>query len=140
MMNELNINRASLEDLDMLAMMNKQLIEDEQHDNPMDVEALKERMREFILGEYEAYLFKEAEVIKGYALVNQTRKPAYVRQFFITRDSRRSGIGKACFQLLAVELKAEQLDVEVMYWNEQGYKFWKALGFEERSVYLRLKK
>jgi len=138
-MSVLRINKATIEDLEMLAAMNKQLIEDERHDNPMGLEALKERMREFILGEYEAYIFKDEEVIKGYALVNQVRKPVYLRQFYICRDSRRSGIGKACFQLLLTELKIEQLDVEVMYWNEAGYKFWKSLGFEERSVYLRLK-
>jgi len=137
-MGEFKINQASLDDLDVLALMNKQLIEDEQHDNPMDVEALKIRMKEFLLGEYRAYLFKQEEVIKGYALVNYVRKPAYLRQFFLCRDSRGSGLGKACFQLLLKELKVEQLDVEVMYWNETGYKFWKSLGFEERSVYLRL--
>jgi len=36
--------------------MNKQLIEDEQHDNPMDVAALKERMNGFIHNDYDAYL------------------------------------------------------------------------------------
>jgi len=138
-MSALRINKATIEDLEMLAVMNKQLIEDERHDNPMGIEALKERMREFILGEYEAYIFKDEEVIRGYALVNQVRKPVYLRQLYICRDSRRSGIGKACFQLLLTELRVRQLDVEVMYWNEAGYKFWKSLGFEERSVYLRLK-
>lgn len=32
------------DDLDWLARMNKQLIEDEQHDNPMNVDQLKARM------------------------------------------------------------------------------------------------
>jgi len=139
-MGDLKIKKATLEDLDILAVMNKQLIEDEQHDNSMDLEALKERMKEFLLHEYEAYLFQTTGVITGYALVNQEREPVYLRQFFICRDRRRSGLGKACFQLLLTELDVEQLDVEVMYWNEMGYKFWKSLGFEERSVYLRLKK
>src|SRR5690606_13830630 len=104
----------------------------------MDIDALKDRMKEFIHSEYVAYLFQSTGVIKGYALVNQVRKPVYLRQFFICRDSRGSGIGKACFQLLLRELKVGKIDVEVMYWNEVGYYFWKSLGFKERSVYLRL--
>jgi hypothetical protein len=40
----------------ILDVMNKQLIEDEQHDNPMDVAALKERMNGFIHNDYDAYL------------------------------------------------------------------------------------
>lgn len=137
-MSNIKINIASLDDVAVLAEMNIQLIEDEHHDNPMQLDSLVQRMKEFLLGEYNAYLFTEDESIIGYALVNKTKTPEYLRQFFIARDNRRSGRGKACFQLLLAELKVSQLDVEVMVWNEGGYRFWKSLGFEERSVYLRL--
>jgi hypothetical protein len=47
-MNSLTIRACSFEDVDHLATMNKQLIEDEQHDNKMNAEQLKERMRAFM--------------------------------------------------------------------------------------------
>lgn len=45
------------EDLSLLAVMNKQLIEDEQHDNPMSAEELKDRMKTFLATDYSAYFF-----------------------------------------------------------------------------------
>ncbi|MBP3965137.1 hypothetical protein [Paenibacillus lignilyticus] len=37
-MSDLSIQRCSTEDLELLAIMNKQLIEDEKHDNTMNIE------------------------------------------------------------------------------------------------------
>ena len=67
-------------DLDILALLNKQLIEDEKHDNKMDMEQLKERMRLFINTDYKAYLFKNNEAVIGYALANTAKEPLYLRQ------------------------------------------------------------
>jgi hypothetical protein len=39
----------------LLAELSKQLIEDEQHDNAMTVEELKERMHLFLQADYKAY-------------------------------------------------------------------------------------
>ncbi|GGD82037.1 GNAT family N-acetyltransferase [Paenibacillus nasutitermitis] len=137
-MNELCIQTCSNEDLDLLAVLNKQLIEDEQYDNQMNMEQLKERMQGFINTDYNAYLFKEKNEIKGYALINHAREPLYLRQFFICRDSRRQGYGKTAFTKLIDLLGTHQIDIEVMSWNERGHQFWKSLGFNERSVYMRL--
>lgn len=54
-MNELSIRLCTHEDLNLLAELNKQLIEDEQHDNKMNVEQLKERMTAFLNTDYHAY-------------------------------------------------------------------------------------
>lgn len=54
-MNELSIRLCTHEDLDLLAELNKQLIEDEQHDNKMNVEQPKERMTAFLSTDYHAY-------------------------------------------------------------------------------------
>ncbi|XEC94925.1 N-acetyltransferase family protein [Paenibacillus tarimensis] len=134
----LTIQVCTSEDLDVLAGLNKQLIEDEQHDNTMTIEQLKTRMEDFINTDYKAYLFKENGEVKGYALINHRRDPLYLRQFFICRNSRAQGYGKKAFLKLIDLLGTHQLDVEVMYWNEKGYAFWRSLGFKERSVYLRL--
>ncbi|MBD3917873.1 GNAT family N-acetyltransferase [Paenibacillus sp. PR3] len=133
----MNIRIGSEEDLDMLAAMNKQLIEDERHDNPMDIPQLRERMQSFIEGSYAAYIFEAEDTVLGYALVDHSRSPLYLRQFFISRSSRGQGNGKAAFRALTQFLGTDDLDIEVMHWNEQGYRFWKSLGFQERSVYMR---
>lgn len=128
------------DDLDRLALMNKQLIEDEKHDNPMNVDQLRARMREFIHTDYKAYTFVEGDDVVGYALVNHRQHPLYLRQFFISREYRRSGYGKRAFEKLLVALNTSAIDIEVMYWNEAGYGFWKSLGFKERSVYMRMER
>ncbi|MFM9278758.1 GNAT family N-acetyltransferase [Paenibacillus jiagnxiensis] len=134
----LSIRICSDEDLDLLAVLNKQLIEDEQNDNSMTAKQLKERLRTFIHGGYKAYLFEERGETIGYALVDHGRQPLYLRQFFISRDCRRKGYGKLSFERLQHFLGTNNLDVEVMYWNSSGYEFWKSLGFRERSIYMRL--
>ena len=80
-MENLIIRVCTDDDLDLLAVLNKQLIEDEQHDNKMNVEQLRERMKGFIHSDYKAYLFEENSKTIGYALVNHTRHPLYLRQF-----------------------------------------------------------
>lgn len=136
--NDLFIRTCSREDIELLAALNKQLIEDEQHDNPMNVEQLKDRMNGFLAAEYKAYFFVEDHEVKGYALVNHEKKPLYLRQFFICRPYRRMGYGKQAFRKLIECLDTDQMDIEVMHWNERGYEFWKSLGFKERSIYMRL--
>lgn len=139
-MEELILRVCRDEDLDLLAILNKQLIEDEKHDNKMNVDQLKVRMKGFIHSDYQAYLFEEGSKTIGYALVDHTRKPLYLRQFFICRDVRRQGYGKTTFYKLLELIKTETIDIEVMSWNESGIEFWSSLGFKERSIYMRFDK
>jgi predicted acetyltransferase len=130
---------ATYEDLDILANMNKMLIEDEKHDNKMNIEQLKDRMKEFISSYYNAYLFKNDNTVVGYALVDMQKNPLYIRHFFICREFRRHGYGKVALSYLLQLLGTKTVDIEVMYWNEIGLSFWKSVGFVERSIYMRLK-
>ncbi|WP_042166693.1 GNAT family N-acetyltransferase [Paenibacillus gorillae] len=132
------IHVCSHEDLDLLVTLNKQLIEDERHDNAMDFEQLKERMRAFINTDYDAYKFEHGGEIVGYALVNHIRQPLYLRHFFICRSSRGKGHGKSAFRALLQLLNTTTVDIEVLHGNTAGYEFWKSLGFKERSIYMRL--
>jgi predicted acetyltransferase len=118
--------------------MNKMLIEDEMHDNKMNMDQLKDRMKGFIDTCYNAYLFLRDEIIVGYALVDMKREPLYIRHFFIGREYRRSGYGKAALSTLLQLLDTKKVDIEVMYWNKAGMGFWKSAGFKERSIYMRL--
>ncbi|MBM7568836.1 GNAT family N-acetyltransferase [Paenibacillus sacheonensis] len=137
-MSDIRIHACTGEDVHVLALLNKQLIEDEKHDNPMSIEQLQDRMRQFMEIGYAAYTFVEDERLRGYALVDHRRDPLYVRQFFICRDSRRNGYGRLAFAKLLAYLDSPHIDIEVLRGNESGYAFWKSLGFQERSVYMRL--
>ncbi|MCL1964733.1 MAG: GNAT family N-acetyltransferase [Firmicutes bacterium] len=129
---------AALADAEALAAMNKQLIEDEQHDNPMTMPQLKERMEGFLSGDYIALLCAdEKDNTLGYALVHKAAQPAYLRQFFICREQRRKGVGRQFFWGLLEYLRTDTIDVEVMAWNEAGKAFWESLRCRPRSIYLR---
>lgn len=134
----MQIKTCELTDCVKLACLNKELIEDEGHDNPMSIEELKTRMEDFISGEYRAVYFIEGQEIIGYALVKTTSTPYYLRQFFICREHRRKGYGQQAFTKLLENLDVETIDLEVLHWNHTGIAFWEKLGFTPRSVYMRL--
>ncbi len=54
---------ASEADVDLVAEWNHQLIRDEGHRNPMTVEALADRMRNWLRGEYRAVVFSDREPV-----------------------------------------------------------------------------
>ena len=134
----MTIKKCSIEDIDKLTELNKQLIEDENSDNNMNLEELKSRMSMFLQTDYYAYFFLEDNKVVGYALVNNNSKPMYLRQFLIERTYRRRHLGRQAIELLIKELAVSEIDTEVLSWNETGLKFWDDCGFVERSRYLRL--
>ena len=90
----IEIKECTLEDVSLLAEMNKQLIEDEKADNSMDIIQLKNRMTDFLNNGYKAFFFILNKEIVGYALCDMTKEPIYLRQFFIRREERRKHYGK----------------------------------------------
>lgn len=131
------IEKCTYNDIDKLAALNKQLTEDEMSDNAMSIEEFKSRMKTFLNTDYEAYFFMIDSDIVGYALVNVSITPIYLRQFLICREYRINHFGETAFMLLKEKLNADTIDVEVLSWNEAGQRFWEKLGFAERSRYMR---
>ncbi len=136
----MTIEKCTLADCARLAAMNKQLIEDEKHENPMNVAQLEQRMRGFLSGEYSAYFFRAEEGVAGYALMKDSASPKYLRHFFICRECRRKGYGRAFFGGLMEMLGENAIDIEVLCRNEAGVRFWESLGFLPRSIYMRYQK
>lgn len=136
----MEIRKCTLEDVSQLAVLNKQLIEDEQSNNPMTVKELEERMSDFLNSEYDAYFFLVEESVVGYALVKHMCTPLYLRQFLIAREYRQRHYGTEAFHALLEYLGVEQMDIEVLPWNERGMRFWESCGFKEISRYMRFEK
>ncbi len=103
----------------------------------MDISQLKNRMTDFLKNGYKAYLIIHNEKVIGYALIDITKDPKYLRQFFVVREERRKQYGKKAFAKLLEKLDAKQLDIDVLSWNEIGIKFWEAIGFKEQWKRMR---
>lgn len=134
------IKKCTLEDISRLAVMNKQLIEDEKSDNPMSIQELEERMTGFLDTEYDAYFFMVDEDVVGYALVKNSCRPLYLRQFLIDRKYRKHHYGTEAFNSLIQYLEVKSIDIEVLSWNAAGNRFWESCGFKDISRYMRFDK
>ncbi len=110
----MQLQKCSIQDAGKLALFNKQLIEVEKSDNPMDLNELERRMKEFLETEYDAYFFIENSQIIGYA--------------------------QAFHMLLEyLGIKEIDLDLDVLPWNKRGLAFWKQCGFSETCIAMKYK-
>ena len=135
----MQIQKCTMEDVAKLALLNKQLIEDEKSDNAMNISELERRMKSFLETDYSAYFFVENGQIIGYALIRHTSDPIYLRQFLIDRNYRKHHYGTQAFQMLLKYLDIKEIDLEVLPWNKNGLAFWKHCGFSETCIAMRYK-
>jgi GNAT superfamily N-acetyltransferase len=131
---------AAVDDCELLGAWNKQLIDDEGHDNPMNVRELAERMRGWLAGEYRAMIFEQNGVPVAYALFRDAPEWIHLRHFFVVRDRRRRGIGARALALLQEDVfsRGRRVLVEAMERNRGGIAFWRNAGFVDRYVGLVL--
>ncbi len=117
----------------VMAQMNHQLIRDEGHANRMSQAELQIRMKGWLRGEYQAILFEDERVPTGYALFRRDSDYLYLRQFFVVRQRRRAGIGRAAFQWLLENVwnGEARLRLDVLVGNASAIQFWQSLGFRE---------
>jgi RimJ/RimL family protein N-acetyltransferase len=130
----IKIQECSINDVNLLAQMNKQLIEDEKANNSMDITQLMERMTGFLNSGYKAFLLLDGNNIVGYALCDMDKTPIYLRHYFIKREERRKHYGKEAFIELLKHLKIKEIEIDVYQWNETGIKFWESLGFKNKYI------
>jgi GNAT superfamily N-acetyltransferase len=134
----LSIRPATSLDLPVLAAMNKALIEDEGSRNPMTLFELERRMEMWLRGEWNVDLLLDGAETVGYGIYQLQRDEydgtavVFVRQYYIVRERRREGLGRALFEMLAQErFPAEgAMVLDVLAHNSGGRAFWDALGFE----------
>lgn len=127
----MNYRTATLADIETLAELNHQLIADEGADNPRSVPQLAERMAEWLEGRYRAVLFEEGGAPVAYALYRDDGESIYLRQFFVTRERRRTGVGRDAIARLVNEVfpPGKRVVVEVLAKNARAMAFWHAMGF-----------
>jgi predicted acetyltransferase len=133
-MRQIDLCQAEAGDAGLLALLNRALIIAEQSDNTMSYGALLERMQTLLASTYQAWLFRADEVVVGYALVDMSVQPRYLRHFCIVESLRGQGYGTAAFESLHTMLGRDSLEVDVLAWNSAGAKFWAKMGFAPRSI------
>lgn len=138
---ELRIDKATGAEASLLAQLNFQLFEDEEHPYPMTLAALTERMVRWIAGEYEVLLFRRGDRVAGYAVWRVEDRGAYLRHFFICRDQRREGLGRAAVKMLCRDVfpPDEPVQIEALVWNKRTIDFWHAVGFADFGISMELK-
>lgn len=143
---DLTLRRATEGDLDELAIMNKQLIEDEGSRNPMNREQLADRMRGWHREDWRIDLICLGNAIAGYALYRfepdpyqEERQDVYLRQYFIKREFRNRGIGRQGIrQLMAERFQGVgNVMIEVLESNPDGKLFWEKAGFQPYSTTMK---
>lgn len=136
-MAEIQISQATLADVDRLAVLNKYLIEDEQHPNPMNVKQLAERMSGWLQAEYNGYLAWIDDRIAAYCLFRDDGDYYYLRHLFVDRDFRRQGIATQLLDWMYANIWIDKnVRLGVLSHNEGAIAFYKQYGFEIQALQL----
>lgn len=135
----MTINRTDASDVEELAELNRQLIEDEQHPNPMTRAELAERMITWMEEGYRCYVARVEGTTAGYCLFRDDGKHYYLRQLFVSRGHRRRGIATALMDWMYANVWSEKpVRLDVFAHNEDAVAFYRAYGF--RVAVLRMEK
>ena len=126
----MEIVRAALRDADILAELNQELIEDEQHPNPMHIAQLTERMRTWLTTDYTCYMAKEKGSIVAYCLYRDDESHYYMRQLYVDRAHRRKGIATRLLDWLYENVWTDKkVRLDVLAHNEDAVAFYQRYGF-----------
>ena len=86
----MKIRPATLADVKTLATLNKRLIEDEKHPNPMNMKQLVERISGWLSGEYRGYLAIIENRVVAYCIHRDDGKYFYLRHLYCRMRGKRS--------------------------------------------------
>jgi len=134
----ITFREAGYHDIKILSLMNHELIQDEKSNNPMNLEQLEGRFKELLMSEYKAVLILLDNKIIGYCLYRHDNCAStvgydiYIRQYYINRNFRRRGIGRAALNglLQSVFRNASMISLDVLESNPVGQAFWLSMGFQ----------
>ncbi|WP_433294299.1 N-acetyltransferase family protein [Actinoplanes sp. CA-030573] len=133
----LTVHAATVSDIGLLAALNRQLIEDQRHHSTATDDELADRMRRWITGEvYHVAVVEDDGEPVAYGVWRDDEDGIYVRQFFVVRHRRRTGLGRQAFTLLAGGWRRAPVRLDALVHNERALGFWRALGFRDYSIIL----
>ncbi|MCP4398822.1 MAG: GNAT family N-acetyltransferase [bacterium] len=128
---------ASEKDVPVLAILNKRLIEDEHYPNPMNVNELEERMKNWLHNEYTAYTIKENHDMLGYCLFRDDGDFYYMRHLYIDRPHRRKGLATKLLDWMYAHIWTDKnTRVDVLSDNYRAIEFYTSYGFKIRCLHL----
>lgn len=128
-----NIQRLDLTHVVELGHLNKQLIKDEGHSNPMSSQELSERMAQWLRNDYTCYGVLNSGRVVAYALYRDDASYFYLRQLFTNRACRKQGLASALLKYLQEQVFREKpVRLDVLAGNSQALEFYCRRGF---SVY-----
>jgi ribosomal protein S18 acetylase RimI-like enzyme len=124
---------------DILGKLNKKLIGDEGHSNPMKDDDLIDRMYNFLTNNYSAYFILTDSRVAGYCLFRDDIDYIYIRQLFVEKDKRNQGLGKACVRWLKdTHWTDRKIRIEVLSGNLDGIEFWRRIGFHDYCITMEM--
>jgi GNAT superfamily N-acetyltransferase len=133
---------ATLDDCNLIARLNRALIDEGADIGPTDLEALRARVHTAIVsGKQRIVLFEdEDDRPLAYALFEERPDEIYLSQFLVVRRARHHGIGRKAIELLrtAIWQPGKRLTLDVLSHNRAGHRFWRALGYRDYAVMLEL--
>ena len=76
----------------------------------------------------------------AYALYREGSDEVYLRQLFVRRDKRRTGLGRRAIGILRQSIWPcqKRLTVEVLCQNAAAIRFWRAMGYQDYSLTLEI--
>ena len=126
----MEIVRAELTDAEILAGLNQHLIEDEAHPNPMNIDQLVQRMKEWLKTDYICYMVNHNGRIVAYCLYRDDCGYYYMRQLYVDRSHRRRGIATQLLDWLYENVwKDKKVRLDVLAQNRDAVAFYKTYGF-----------
>ncbi len=131
---------ADKNDLKLLSLWNYQLIQDEGHRNSMTTLELQERMEQLLETGYKAIIFNTKLSHVAYALFKENTDDIYLRQFFVTQDQRRKGIGSEAIKALQNDIwpHNKRLTVEVLTANKPAIEFWRSVDYKDYCLTMEI--
>lgn len=125
------IVRLGLDRIEELALLNKQLIEDEDHSNSMTIKQLGDRMKDWLESGYTCVALEENGQILCYSLWRDDGEYFYLRHLFTRREHRRKGLARELVDHLENHFFNEKpVRLEVLTKNGIALRFYESLGYE----------
>lgn len=139
-MDTLSFRYARVEDAELLAPLNAQLIRDEGHRNSMSEAQLAERVAAWLRSDYSAVIVESGKAIVGYALWRTGPEFIYLRQLLVVPAFRRRGVGRQTLNWLSKNtwVGSPRLRIDVLIGNTAAISFWRAIGFHDYCLTMEI--